>query len=149
MQVSAAYNNSPSSSEGVLLDIYGNPHGNYRTDFRSTALSVAALGRYTLTRTRTHRFQVDVIGGFALDQETYESKGYFPDPTTPGVSVPFERNFHASSFALVVGPSLRCRIISGLEAVGEGTLNTGLRYTYPRRVSTSGAVGLRYRFGRS
>ncbi|TGE09348.1 outer membrane beta-barrel protein [Hymenobacter fodinae] len=146
VQLGAAYSSSPGSYAGTLHDIYGNPIGNYRNDYRNTALTVTALGRYTLTRTLSHRFQVDALGGFTWDHETYQGKGYNPDYVTTSGTVPFERSSQTNHKALSLGPSFRYRIISGLEAVAEGTVNMDLRS--PRVVTTSGAVGLRYRFGR-
>jgi hypothetical protein len=146
VQVSAAYTDSPGSYAGTVSDFRGFPLGQYSNEYRNTSLSITALGRYTLTRTPSRRFQIDALGGFTLDRDTYSGKGYGPDYTTPGETVPFERSSQTNHYALSVGPSFRYRLLSGLEAVGEGTVNMDLRA--PRVVTTSGAIGLRYRFGR-
>lgn len=145
VQLSAGYSDSPGSYKGTLTDINGNPVGGYANDYRNTALTITALGRYTLTRNLNHRFQLDALGGLTWDHETYKGNGYTAEPTT-GQPVPFERSSQTNHYALSVGPSFRYRLFSRLEAVGEGTVNMDLRS--PRVVTTSGAVGLRYRFGR-
>lgn len=146
VQISAAYSSSPGSSTNNLLDIYGGSAGTYRIDYRNTALSITALGRYTLTRTLSRRFQLDALGGFTLDRATYQGEGFYPALGNPAESIPFRRASDVNQYSLSVGPSLRYRLVGGLEAVAEGTVNMDLRS--PRMVTTSGAAGLRYRFGR-
>lgn len=145
LQLSTAYSSSPGSYAGTARNFDGSLIGNYSNDYRNTALSMMALGRYTLTRTPSKRFQLDALGGISLDRQGYRGKGYNPDYTDPNGTVPFERSSHNYNYALSVGPSLRYRIGSGLEAVGEGTVNMDIRS--PRVVTTSASVGLRYRFG--
>ncbi|RSK49927.1 outer membrane beta-barrel protein [Hymenobacter rigui] len=145
VQVSAAYSNSPGSRTANFVDIYGGSAGKYHVDYRNTALSITALGRYTLTRTLSHRFQLDALGGFTLDRATYQSEGFYPASGNPNESIPFRRASDVNQYSLSVGPSLRYRLVGGLEAMAEGTVNMDLRS--PRVVTTSGAAGVRYRFG--
>jgi hypothetical protein len=146
VQLSAAYSNSPGhSSVETAMDVDLNPIESYHNDYRNTALTFTALGRYTLTRTLSHRFQLDALGGVTMDYETYQGKGFSSDFIS-GERVSFDRQSHTNHKGLSVGPSFRYRLFSGLEAVGEGTVNVDLRAL--RNVTTSGAIGLRYRFGR-
>ncbi|TGD77948.1 outer membrane beta-barrel protein [Hymenobacter wooponensis] len=145
VQLGAAYSSSPGSYSVNPRDANGNVvAGYYSNNYRNTALTLTALGRYTVTRNLNNRFQLDGIGGFTLDYETYKGRGYYYD-VSQGASVAFDRSSKTYHKALSVGPSFRYRLFSGLEAVGEGTVNMDLRS--PRVVTTSGAVGLRYRFG--
>ncbi|GAB3230832.1 hypothetical protein GCM10027346_16800 [Hymenobacter seoulensis] len=144
VQVSTAYNSSTFSYEGVVNDFTGSPV-EYSSKRRNTSLNVSVLGRYTLTRDLSRRFQIDALGGFTLDRDTYHLKGYGLDNNRPGETVAFERNRQANHYGLSIGPSVRYRLFSGLEAVGEGTLNLGLQS--PNALTTSGSIGLRYRFG--
>ncbi|SET13346.1 outer membrane beta-barrel protein [Hymenobacter actinosclerus] len=146
VQLSAAYSSSPGSYAGVARNPDGSPIGNYRNHYRNSALSMTALGRYTITRTLSNRLQLDALGGFSVDRQAYQAKGYNPDYLTPAQTTPFDLSSHNYNYALSVGPSLRYRISSGLEAVGEGTVNMDLRA--PRMITTSASLGLRYRFGR-
>ncbi len=146
MQLGAAYSSSPGSYSTTLRDANGNlVAGHYANKYRNTALSITALGRYTVTRNLNNRFQLDGLGGFTLDYETYTGKGYYYD-VSQGASVAFDRDSQTYHKALSVGPSFRYRLVSGLEAIAEGTVNVDLRAL--RNVTTSGAIGLRYRFGR-
>jgi hypothetical protein len=146
VQISGAYSHSPGhSSVETSMDVDLNPIESYHNDYRNTALTITALGRYTLTRVLNHRFQLDALGGVTLDYETHQGKGFSSDFIS-GERIPFDRQSHTIHKALSVGPSFRYRLFSGLEAVGEGTVNMDLRA--PRVVTTSGAIGLRYRFGR-
>jgi len=145
VQVSASYSHSPGFVKSALYDINENYVGEYSNAYRNTALTVTALGRYTLTRDLSHRFQLDALGGFTLDHATHQQEGYLPDAVT-GEQRSFAGSSKTDNTALSVGPSFRYRLFSGLEAVGEGTVNMDLRAL--RVVTTSGAIGLRYRFGR-
>jgi hypothetical protein len=145
VQVGAAYSTSPGSYSVHPMDANGNLiAGYYSNKYRNTSLALTALGRYTLTRDLNKRFQLDGIGGFSLDYETYTGRGYYYD-VNQGASVAFDRSSKTYHKALSLGPSFRYRLFSDLEAFGEGTVNMDLRS--PRVVTTSGAVGLRYRFG--
>ncbi|GAB3301983.1 outer membrane beta-barrel protein [Hymenobacter tenuis] len=145
VQVSTSYTSSTHSYVGMLSELSYAPGAEYASDRRNTSLNISVLGRYTLTRDLSHRFQVDALGGFTLDHNTYHQKGYVPNFNRPGETAFFERNGQANHFGLSLGPSVRYRLFSGLEAVGEGTLNLGLQS--PNVLTTSGSIGLRYRFG--
>ncbi|SNC76905.1 Outer membrane protein beta-barrel domain-containing protein [Hymenobacter gelipurpurascens] len=145
VQLGASYSTSPGSYSVIPRDANGNViAGFYSNKYRNTSLALTALGRYTLTRDLNKRFQVDAIGGFSLDYETYKGRGYNYDPIQEA-SISFNRNSKIYHKALSIGPSFRYRLFSGLEAIGEGTVNMDLRS--PRVVTPSGAIGLRYRFG--
>lgn len=118
---------------------------------RSTTASL--LARYTLTRKLTHRFQADLVGGVKFEYSRYHDAGTQTshDQPTPVVTA-YEHPSTYSSTQLSLGPSLRCRLVSRLEAVYDLTfdqpISTGSS-RYGLRLQATMALGLRYRFGPS
>ncbi|WP_167855062.1 outer membrane beta-barrel protein [Hymenobacter wooponensis] len=146
LQAGVAYNVGKGSVSGLSHDFNGNIIGDYRSVYRNATLSISALSRYTLTRTLSHRFQVDALGGFTLEHQTFQNSGYYTDTTQPNGANTYDLSSRRNTYLLTVGPSLRYRVSPKVELVGEGTINVEMRA--PRNITTSGALGVRYRFGR-
>ena len=118
---------------------------------RSTTTSL--LARYTLTRKPAHRFQADLLGGAKFEYSRYHDVGTYTshDQPTPVVT-PFDYPSSYTSALLSLGPSLRCRLVSRLEAVYDLTFDlpvAGGHAYYSPRLQATMALGLRYHFGRS
>ena len=81
VQVGAAY--SGYRQEYSSLGRYAEPGGtnsydfSYNGSYAMRKLSVALLGRYTLTRTPTHRLQVDALGGFTYEHGSVRDAGTY------------------------------------------------------------------------
>lgn len=146
VQAGVAYNASKGSSSRSFIDEYGNIRGDFNAKYRNSTLSISALGRYTLTRTLSHRFQVDGLGGFTLERQTFDGSGTYPDNTQPSGIGGYDLNSQRNTYLLTVGPSIRYRVTHKVELVGEGTVNVEMRAL--RNITTSGSLGVRYRFGR-
>ncbi|TGE08200.1 outer membrane beta-barrel protein [Hymenobacter fodinae] len=146
VQTGLAYNVGKGVFSGTSYDFDGSVRGDYRAAFRTSTLSLSALGRYTLTRTPIHRFQVDLLGGVTMEHRTSRSSGFSPDNTQPGGISTYNTSWRGTSYLLTFGPSLRYRVSPKVDLVGEGTMNVNMETL--RDLTTSGALGVRYRFGR-
>lgn len=133
----------------------GAPNAFFSYDGRSTQRSAAVslLARYTLTRQLARRFQADLLGGFTLEHRASRDMGTYTEYQqgliTPS---PYDNRTSASDPLLTVGPSVRCRVARRLEAVLDVTWDLVLDTSHPpvvTAITSAGALGLRYRFGRS
>jgi hypothetical protein len=113
---------------------------------RNTATSISALGRYTLTRTPTHRLQVDALGGFTLLHRTFDGSGFYADSNAPDGYGRYDLHSSDYNVLLTGGLSTRYRFSSHFEAVADGTVSTDLRAL--RAVTASASLGVRYNFSR-
>jgi hypothetical protein len=112
--------------------------------------SVSVLGRYALQPQSTHRLQADLLGGVTLEKERYTvGYQYTAIDSTNAVysSSQTTGGYNYAIWLFTAGLSTRYRVSQHLEAVLDATLNARLAsVTSPP--SLSGALGLRYRFGR-
>jgi hypothetical protein len=141
---STSYSSYYPSPPSTLIDIVGT------YSERSTTTSL--LARYTLTRKLAHRFQADALGGIKVEYSRYRDVGTTTthDQATPVVTT-FEYPNTYNSTLLSLGISLRCRLVSRLEAVYDLTFDQPISRNspYSRRPEATMALGLRYRFGPS
>ncbi|MDO7848090.1 outer membrane beta-barrel protein [Hymenobacter sp. M29] len=113
--------------------------------------SVSALARYTLTRNLAHRLQFDALGGLSLEHSSSRSKGIRSDSLqNTFTTAPYDYRSSFNNLVLSVGAGVRYRIAPRFELTYDLLLNGGVwsdqSYLY-KGLSTSNALGLRYRFG--
>jgi hypothetical protein len=112
--------------------------------------SVSLLGRYALLPQPTHRLQADLLGGVTLEKERYTMAYQYTTIDSTNAVYSSSQTAYGYTYAIwlfTAGLSTRYRVNQHLEAVLDATLNTRLAsVTSPP--SLSGALGLRYRFGR-
>ncbi|WP_324680645.1 outer membrane beta-barrel protein [Hymenobacter sp. GOD-10R] len=118
----------------------------YAQRYANRSTSLAALARYTFTRTAAHRLQLDGLGGFTLHHFSFDGTGSYPDPNAPGGFSSYDNHSRTTDALFTAGVSVRYRLTTHLEAVADGTVSTSLRAL--RDVTQAGALGLRYTFGR-
>ncbi|AMJ66992.1 hypothetical protein AXW84_17310 [Hymenobacter sp. PAMC 26628] len=111
-------------------------------------VAIPVLVRYALTRRPEQRVQIDALGGFTLARFTYQSKS----TTVDGLqNVVYNNNYDYASnnFYFNLGSGLRCRLGNDLDLTGDLMLNFLLARHLYSYISSTAALGLRYRFGRS
>ncbi|MBO0357822.1 hypothetical protein J0X19_07680 [Hymenobacter sp. BT186] len=141
LQVSGVTAATKGASSGVVPQ----PNGTvlpYSQTYGNRSTSISLLGRYTLTRTPSHRLQVDGLGGFTLHHYSFDGTGSYP-ANFPGGD--YDLHSRDTDLLLTIGASVRYRLSSRLEAVADGTVSTSLRAL--RDLTPAGTVGLRYNFG--
>ena len=129
----------------------------YDTDGTDTRkqTSVSALARYTLTANPAHRLQFDALGGFTLEHLYSRNQGTRIDnsqaaPTTRAYDFSLTRN----TLLLTGGVGTRYRLNRHFELTYDFMVNKALNdnRTYGSSMAniltSSQALGLRYRFGR-
>ena len=124
--------------------------------FTERSITTSLLVRYTLTRKFQHRFQADLLGGAKFEYSAYHDAGTYYDnrPAAPTVST-YDEPSNYTSTLLSLGPSLRYRLVSHLEAVYDLTFDlpvgggnySNIPYSANRRSQATMALGLRYHFG--
>jgi hypothetical protein len=132
---------------------------NYRVNRNSNsaatvrAVNTSLLMRYTLTRQPAHHFQVDLVGGLMLIHQrahltSTDFYSYIDYPQAPTSTVENDDSYTYNELNINLGPSFRYRFGQRLEAVGDILFNVPVTGNY-RRLDSSVALGLRYRFGPS
>lgn len=130
------------------------PKGNYydangRATQRNT--SVSLLARYILTRKPEHRLQFDVLGGFTWERSSYRDSGARADSVQSSLVIsPYDDQSTVNRLLLTVGPSVRYRFGQHLEVFYNLLFDTSLassHYYQIKGITSSSALGLRYRFG--
>jgi hypothetical protein len=132
---------------------------NYRVNRNSNStvavrtVNTSLLMRYTLTRQPAHRFQVDLAGGLMLIHQrvhltSTDFYSYIDYPQAPTSTVENDDSYTYNELNINLGPSFRYRFGQRLEAVGDILFNVPVTGNY-RRLDSSIALGLRYRFGPS
>lgn len=126
--------------------------GTYSSTGRRRIVVVPVLVRYTLSHRPECRLQADLLSGFAVARSVLRVSGTTADSTQTVVST-YQDEMVTNNFYFVLGPGLRYRLGQRLDLTGDFVFNLGLNnyrdYVSPSRVSTTAALGLRYRFGRS
>ncbi|MET4076297.1 outer membrane beta-barrel protein [Hymenobacter sp. UYCo722] len=142
--VGLAYNPA-NPNRGTFFEYYGT------STQRNTSLS--ALGRYTLTRNPAHRVQFDALGGFTLEHASGFDRGTYSD-SLGGTRNVTNYSYRASrnTLLLTAGIGTRFRLSRHVELTYDFTLNKALtNYGSTGQfqgLTSSSALGLRYRFGR-
>ncbi|MGI4862867.1 MAG: outer membrane beta-barrel protein [Janthinobacterium lividum] len=125
----------------------------YDSNGRSTQRNTSAslLARYTLTRKPEHRLQFDVLGGFTWERNSYHDAGTRADSVQSSLVVsPYDDHNAVNRLLLTVGPSVRYRFGQHLEVFYNLLFDINLassQYYQIQGVTSSSALGLRYRFG--
>ena len=164
VQVGVAY--SGGTSPYVLSTLYQNattgPNTTYYTldgDYTQRQTSVSALARYTLTANPAHRLQFDALGGFTLERRSSHSRGTQTNYAPGSAATTSDYDFgHAQNTLLLTGGvGARYRLSSRFELTYDFTVNKALNdeknvygnsINYTNYLTTSQALGLRFRFGR-
>lgn len=128
--------------------------GNY-FDYNGSATqrnsSVSLLARYTLTRKPEHRVQFDAVGGFTWERASYRDAGTRADSVQNSLIISnYDEGSAANRLLLTIGPSVRYRFGRHLDLYYELLFNTSLassEYYQIKGLTSSSALGLRYRFG--
>ena len=138
----SGYYYNPGSARGVYYSYEGN--STVRT------ASVSALARYTLTRKPGHRLQFDALGGFALEHRRGTNRGTYLDSLNGSRDVrSYDTRGSNNNLLLTAGLGTRFRLSPRFELTSDFTVNKSLSgYGYQRGLTSSQALGLRYRFGR-
>ncbi|UOQ69147.1 outer membrane beta-barrel protein [Hymenobacter volaticus] len=145
LQLSGVSAATKGSHAGLVPQTSG-PALPYSQTYANRSTSLAALARYTFTRTASHRLQVDGLGGFTVHHYTFDGTGSYPDGNAPGGFGSYDNHSRTTDVYLTAGASVRYRLTSHLEAVADGMVSTNLQGL--RDVTQAGALGLRYTFGR-
>ncbi|GAA4053694.1 hypothetical protein GCM10022409_45840 [Hymenobacter glaciei] len=158
VQVGVAYSGN-TSHYGESI-VYSTPTPNtpspyYNTEgvFTQRLASISTLARYTLTANPARRLQFDALGGFTFEHANSANKGSRTD-SFQGTTTTSTYNNHYSRNALLLtgGVGARYRMSRRFELTYDFTVNKNLTEgsgPYSDNVlTTSQALGLRYRFGR-
>ncbi|MET4076296.1 outer membrane beta-barrel protein [Hymenobacter sp. UYCo722] len=121
-----------------------------------TQTSVSALARYTLTANPAHRLQFDALGGFTLEHGTTDNQGSRTENLQgPPTTTTYDYRLSKNSYLLTGGVEARYRLSRCLELTYDFTVNKALNSPNiyggngtANTLTTSQALGLRYRFGR-
>ncbi|GAB3589501.1 outer membrane beta-barrel protein [Hymenobacter daeguensis] len=133
-----------------------NPSGTYY-DYRETSTvrktSVSARARYTLTRNPAHRLQFDVLGGFTLERLTSSAHGTETDSIGGAfVTQAYSSLYSINTLLATAGVGARYRLAPRFELSYDLGISKDLvsdePYSHAQGLTTSHALGLRYRFGR-
>jgi len=151
-QLGAAY--SGYRQEYSYLGRYTEPGGanaydfSYNGGYTVRKLSLALLGRYTLTRKPAHRFQVDALAGFTYEHSSVRDAGLFTsNQGGPLLTSDYGSVVRQNRLLVGLGPGLRFRAARRLDVMLDIVFSSPL-YSYGNFDLTSAtALGLRYRFG--
>lgn len=154
VQLGAAYSGYRQSY--AYLGRYAEPGGindynfSYTGSYTVRLLSVALLGRYTLTRTPAHRLQVDALGGFTYEHSSVRDAGlYSSDQSGATLTNDYGSVVRQNNLLVGLGPGLRFRAANRLEIMLDVVLSAPLASDQSSGIVSATALGLRYRFGRS
>ena len=152
VQVGAAYTGF--RQEYSYLGRYAEAGGANAYDFSYNGrytirkLSVALLGRYTLTRTPTHRFQVDALGGFTYEHGSVRDAGTFAsNQGGPLLTNDYGSVVRQHKLLVGLGPGLRLRAATRLDILLDIVFSSPLYSSESFDLTSATALGLRYRFG--
>jgi hypothetical protein len=120
----------------------------YNGRYTIRKLSVALLGRYTLTRTPTHRFQVDALGGFTYEHGSERDAGTFAsNQGGPLLTTDYSSVVRQNKLLAGLGPGLRFRAANRLDITLDVVFSSPLYSAGNFDLTSATALGLRYRFG--
>jgi hypothetical protein len=145
--VGRTYPNSGYPMPGVQGNYY-----DYNGRFTGRSASISLLARYTLTRKPAHRMQFDLLGGFTWEHSSYRDYGSRADSVQSSlVMSAYDDRSKANRLLLNLGPSVRYRFGQHLELFYDLLFNKRLasnQYYEIEGITSSSALGLRYRFGK-
>jgi hypothetical protein len=120
--------------------------------------SVSALARYTLTANPAHRLQFDALGGFTLEHRRTSNQGSLTNSSQgTATTSSYDFNSKQNTFLLTGGVGARYRLSRHFELTYDFTVNKALNnssnvfgnaITGTNALTSSSALGLRYRFGK-
>ncbi len=111
-------------------------------------LSLALMGRYTLTRTPTRRFQVDALGGVTTEHSIIRDAGNQSSIENGSLSTNnYDSTEHEYRLLAGAGTGLRFRAARRLDVMFDFVLNLPLYSSSGFDLTSATALGLRYRFG--
>ncbi|MGY3087796.1 hypothetical protein ACVWYF_000822 [Hymenobacter sp. UYAg731] len=158
VQVGVAYsgNTAHFANVGLAYNPTSPTRGTYFHEYATSTLrnaSVAVLARYTLTRNPAHRVQFDALGGFTLEHSSGFERGTRADSLGGALIVnPYSSRAARNTLLLTAGLGTRVRLSQHFELTYDFTLNKALTSDSPtghfQGLTSSSALGLRYRFGR-
>lgn len=152
VQASAAY--SGNSRDLIVLN-YNNPasptgYSQSKGQFTARTVSVSALARYALT-CPVSRLQVDALGGLGLEYSGSNSSATTAYSQSGPVAETFQNSYSTNILLATLGAGARYRLSPHFELAYDFTVNRALRSDsrayLDRSLTTSHALGLRYRFG--
>ncbi|MGY3087795.1 hypothetical protein ACVWYF_000821 [Hymenobacter sp. UYAg731] len=162
-QVGVAYSTDQSRYGQTI--VYSSPTPGTPSPYTSTEghisqwqTSISALARYTITADPAHRLQFDALGGFTLEHRRSANQGTQTN-ASQGTSTTnnYDVNFTQNTYLLTGGVGARYRLSRRVELTYDFTVNKALNnnnnvfgtaITGINTLTTSQALGLRYRFGR-
>jgi hypothetical protein len=151
--ISQSYSNVGRTYSGSSYPSPGNRGNYFDYNGRSVGRSASAslLARYTLTRQPAHRVQFDVLGGFTWEHSSYHEYGSRADSVQSSLILSaYDERASTNRLLLTLGPSVRCRLSQHLELFYDLLFNKRLtpnQYYGMEGITSSSALGLRYRFG--
>jgi len=152
MQVGAAYTGYRQAYS--YLGRYAEPGGTNAYDFSYNGsytvrkLSLALLGRYTLTRKPAHRFQVDALGGLTYEHSSLHDAGLFTsNQGGPLLTSDYGSVERQNRLLVGLGPGLRFRAARQLDVMLDVVFSSPLYGSGNFDLTSATALGLRYRFG--
>jgi len=152
VQAGIAYTGS--SQDYSYLGRYAEPGGANSYDFSYSGrytirkVAVALLGRYTLTRTPTHRLQVDALGGFTYEHGSVRDAGLFTSNRGgPLLTSDYGSEVRQNELLVGLGSGLRFRAARRLDVMLDVVLNVPLYNDGIFELTSATALGVRYRFG--
>lgn len=159
VQVGLTYSGGTShyAENTLYLNANTGPNSSYYTldgDYTRRQASVSALARYTLTANPAHRLQFDALGGFTLERASSHSRGTQTNYASGSTATTSDYSFnHAQNTLLLTGGvGARYRLSRRFELTYDFTVNKALTgpapHPAPAGLTSSQALGLRYRFGR-
>lgn len=150
LQASAQYHQRKDSylHPGLFYFNGGLHQGISYSNSQQRTIAVPVLVRYALTRRPEQRLQVDALGGFTLARDTYQSNATTVDSLQNTVNNS-NYDYANNNFYLNLGAGLRYRLGNHLALTGDLLFNLLLNRNTYNSISSTGALGLRYRFGRS
>ncbi|GAB3863974.1 hypothetical protein GCM10028824_00900 [Hymenobacter segetis] len=117
--------------------------------------SVSALARYTITANPAHRLQFDALGGATFERGTAYYQGSRTDNAQgPLTTTNYDYHVSQNTWLLTGGVGARYRLSRHFELTYDFMVNKALNDTnrygsgLTNTLTTSQALGLRYRFGR-
>jgi opacity protein-like surface antigen len=156
LQVGVAYSTARYSYDNEF--IYYSKTGSlplysrYQGSVRLRATSVSLLSRYTLTRNLAHRVQFDALAGFGLEHD----RGYIRRTQSDSIAGRLQTTSYSGRgsqnfFLLTLGAGVRYRLTQHLELNLDVMANHTVPFFSPAsridEITSSAALGLRYRFG--
>ena len=157
LQLGVAYSGSTYSydSQGYAYSEPGIPPVYFRYQGSQTmrTTSISLLSRYTLTRNPAHRLQFDALAGLSLEHGSGYNRGTEADSlggrlNSERFSSRGTQNVLVLNFGLGTRYQLTPRFELDLDLMANSVLPTNSSSRQVQGLTTTSALGLRYRFGK-